>query len=383
LSFFDEDDEPLRTTQRTRARSAPRPRRGTPAGGRSADRETLLVRRLIFFFAAAVLVIVLGFLVKSCNASRRDNALREYNTRVSDIAVASRDTGKQLFDALGQGSSQSGQALYTQIVGWKSDTETQLNQAKAFKVPSQMRGAQDSLLIALELRRDALAKIATSIKPALADEGDAADAAIKALAGDFNALNASDVLYHARVQPLILNGLKGVSGAPTVEPSPFLPEISWVSPQYVASKLGQQLSTSGTSGGDGNKSNQPTGPGLHGTGLNGTSYGNVTLNPTVSNRLTYVSGQAFSVSFTNQGDNDEFNIKVTLKITKQSGGAPITLSKTVPRAAKGEKVLVTLPLNKPPPLDTIVLISVNVAAVPGEKKTDNNKASYPSLFVRG
>ncbi len=324
---------------------------------------------------------MLGFLVKSCNASRRDNSLREYNTRVSDIAVASRDTGKQLFDALGQGSSQSPQALYTQIVGWKSDTENQLNQAKAFKVPGQMKGAQDSLLIALELRRDAMAKVATSIKPALGDEGDAADAAIKDLAGDFNTLNASDVLYHQRVQPLIANGLKDVSGQQTVEPSPFLHEISWVSPQYVASKLGTPLSTSGGSTTDGTKTNQTTGPGLHGTGLNGTTYGTVPLSPTVSNRLTYVAGQAFTVTFTNQGDNDEFNIKVTLKITKQSGGAPITLTKTVPRAAKGEKVPVTLALNKPPPLDTIVVISVTVAAVPGEKKTDNNKSSYPSLFV--
>jgi hypothetical protein len=46
-------------------------------------------------------------------------------------------------------------------------------------------------------------------------------------------------------------------------------------------------------------------------------------------------------------------------------------------------VPVSLPLNKAPALDTAVLISVDVAAVPGEKKTDNNKASYPSLFVRG
>jgi hypothetical protein len=166
-----------------------------------------------------------------------------------------------------------------------------------------------------------------------------------------------------------------------VENSQFVKEISWVSSAYVASKLGQRLST-GDQGGAG-KQNQPTGPGLHGTGLNGTAYGNTTLQPTVSNRLTYVAGQAFTVSFTNQGDNDEFNIKVTLKIAKQSGGTPLTLNKTVPRAAKGEKVTVTLPLNKPPPLDTVVTVSVVVNAVPGEKKTDNNKSSYPSLFVRG
>ncbi len=151
----------------------------------------------------------------------------------------------------------------------------------------------------------------------------------------------------------------------------------------MAQKLGQQLS-SGGSGGDGStpNDNQPTGPGLHGTGLNATSYGNVTLSPTASNRLTYVKGQAFLVAFTNQGDNDEFNVKVTLKISGGSGAA-ITLNKTVEKIAKGEKATVELPLNRQPAVGAALTINVTVAAVPGEKKTDNNKASYPTLFDQG
>ena len=147
----------------------------------------------------------------------------------------------------------------------------------------------------------------------------------------------------------------------------------------MAGKLDQQLSAGGN--GDGN-GDETTGPGLHGTGLDATSYGDVTLQPGVANRLTYVAGQPFTVSFTNQGDNDEFNVKVTLRIARESG-KPLTINKTVERIAKGEKATVTLPLNTEPPLDTAVTISVNVAAVNGEKKTDNNKSSYPSLFVGG
>jgi hypothetical protein len=108
----------------------------------------------------------------------------------------------------------------------------------------------------------------------------------------------------------------------------------------------------------------------------------VTLQPGASNRLTYVAGQPFTVSFTNQGDNDEFNVKVTLTIARDSG-QPLKLEKTVPKVAQGEKATVTLPLNRTPPLDTVVTINVVVNAVPGEEKTDNNKSSYPSLFVRG
>jgi archaellin len=116
--------------------------------------------------------------------------------------------------------------------------------------------------------------------------------------------------------------------------------------------------------------------------LDATSYGQTTLQPG-SNRLTYVAGQAFSVSFTNQGDNDEFNIKVTVTIERASGGSPITMSKTVQRVAKGEKATVTLPLNREPPLDTAVNITTAVATVPGEKTKDNNTSEYPSVFVAG
>ena len=44
----------------------------------------------------------------------------------------------------------------------------------------------------------------------------------------------------------------------------------------------------------------------------------MTLQPGVANRLTYAPDPAFGVKFTNQGENDEFDIKVTLRI---EGGA--------------------------------------------------------------
>ena len=41
----------------------------------------------------------------------------------------------------------------------------------------------------------------------------------------------------------------------------------------------------------------------------------------------------------------------------------------------------TLPLNREPPLDTVVNITATVASVPGEKTKDNNTATYPSVFA--
>jgi hypothetical protein len=250
-------------------------------------------------------------------------------------------------------------------------------------VPDDMVPAQQSLLIALELRRNAVKAIGEEIRTALGDSGDQADKAIGAMAGQMSAFSASDVLYDARVIPFIKTALRTKDiGDQTISTSKFLPTVDWLSTQYIAQKLDQQLTSGNGSSGDGGKGGQPTGPGLHGTGLTATSVGNQTLQPGVSNRITYQPGMVFLVAFTNQGDNDEFNVKVTLRIESESS-SPITLTANVASIAKGAKATAELKLNRTPPLGTSTQIRVTVAAVPGEKKTDNNKATYPALFKRG
>ena len=383
MSFFDEDDEPTRPA-RTRVRPSP-PRRGRVTSGGTTDAQTVLVRRMIAGIVGLLVLLLLFFGVRACNNSRHKDALREYTNRVTQIGTESQQNGESFFKQMDGASQTSPNELYQSILSFKGSADQQLKQAQALSVPGDMTDAQQSLLIALELRRDGLQKISDDIKNALGDEGDNADKAISGIAGQMRAFDASDVLYNARVQPFMSRALSDAGIGGNITSSQFLREISWVAPAYVASKLGTKLSETGSDAGttSGGKK-QPTGPGLHGTGLNATSYGDVTLSPTASNRLTYVKGQPFTVAFTNQGDNDEFDIKVTLKITLASGsGSPITLNKTVPQVAKGEKATVTLPLNREPPLGAVVNINVTVAAVPGEQKTDNNKSTYPTLFVQG
>ena len=332
-----------------------------------------------------LILLLLFFGVRACNNSRHKNALRDYTTKVTQIGTESQQQGETFFKAMEGAGQTSPTELYQNVLGIKGSADQSLKQAQALSVPGDMTDAQQSFLIALELRRNGLQKVSDDIRNALGDEGDNADAAIKRIAGQMRAFDASDVLYNTRVQPFMKAALQDAGLGGNITASQFLREISWVSPAYVASKLGTRLST-GSDSGDGGAAdkNQPTGPGLHGTGLNATSYGNVTLSPTASNRLTYVKGQPFTVAFTNQGDNDEFNVKVTLKIQLASGsGTPITLNKTVPSVAKGEKATVELPLNREPPLGAVVNINVTVGKVPGEENVDNNKATYPTLFVQG
>jgi hypothetical protein len=375
VSFFDEDDEPLRTTRRPR----PRPRRGSPAGGAVTDSQTIYLRRAGLALGLVVLVLLLGLFVSSCRSRQAENAIKDYTGKLSSLSTESRTTGTEFFKLFEQ-NQPSAAELQSNILSFKAQADTTLKQAQALSVPGSMAPAQQSLLIALELRRNALASIAENVRTALGDSGEQADAAIGSIAGQMSAFNASDVLYTARVVPFVKDVLKRNDIVAAPAPSQFLRNVDWISPQYVAHKLDQQL-TSGKAGAGG-KGAQPTGPGLHGTGLTATSVGQQTLLPSSSNQITYQPGMVFLVAFANQGDNDEFNVNVSLRIESETG-SPITINTKVPTIAKGAKATAQLKLNRTPPLNTAVTIRVTVAAVPGEKKTDNNKSAYPALFKRG
>ena len=372
MSFFDEDDEPRQTTR------PPRPRRASTAGGTAADSRTLLVRRLVALGLGALVLVLLAVAINSCRESQNRNSLKDYNRKVAAIGTESQQTGGEFFKLFNQTGGQSPQDLQTAVSGYRVQAEQQLKQAQGLDVPGAMNGAQQSLLISLQLRHDGLDYIAQRIRTALGDSGPAVDTAINQIAGQMQAFDASDVLYSARVVPLIRRALDDNEvGGQSTPRSRFLPDVAWMSPQFVAQKLDQQL----TSGG-GRRPGQPTGPGLHGTALQSTAYGSVTLSTTTSNRLTYQPSQPFVVTFVNGGQNDEFDVKVTLRISAGSA-RPITLTRTVPAIKQGATATANLALDRTPPIGAAATIQVEIAPVPGEKRTDNNKATYEALFQRG
>jgi hypothetical protein len=370
LSFFDEDDEPRGSSPRPRRRAA-------AAGGPSTDQQTLLVRRAVAIGGLVLLLILLFVAVRSCASSRKENALKDYNREVSSI-IRESDTqvGQPFFQLLGDAGSESPQDLQTNISGYRVQAEAQLEQARNLDVPDEMKGAQQSLLIALEFRRDGLGFIAEKIRTALGDEGEAASDAITQIAGQMQAFLSSDVLYTARVAPLIKSALDDAEiGGQRIAASRFLPGIEWLSEETVAATLEQELTNGG--GGEGD---EPA-PGLHGTGLESVTVGETRLQPDAPNRIAANEDTAFVVAFTNQGENDEFDVKVSLSI--EGGDKPIKVSRTVDTVARGQTAEATLPLGQAPPTGSAVTVKVSVAKVPGEEKTDNNSAEYDVLFTEG
>ncbi len=347
-------------------------------GDPSADQQTLLVRRVVAFGGLLLLLILLFFVVRSCSSSRKENALKDYNREVASIVKES-DTqvGAPFFELLSSAGDESPQDLQTNISGYRVQAESQLKQAKGLDVPDEMNSAQQSLLMALEFRRDGLGFIAERIRTALGDEGEAANDAITEIAGEMQTFLASDVLYEARTKPFITEALKDAEiGGQTIAASRFLPGIEWLSEQTVAAQLGQTLSSSGEGGG----SKTPA-PGLHGTGIDSVSIGDTALQPDAPNRVTAGADTPIVVKFTNQGENDEFDVKVT--VTVEGGDKPIKTSRTVDTIAKGQTAEASLTLGKAPPVGAAVTVKATVAKVPGEEKTDNNTAEYDVLFTAG
>ena len=324
-----------------------------------------------------LLLILLFIAVRSCASSRQENALKDYNREVSSI-VRESDTqvGDPFFQLLGQAGSESPQDLQTNIAGYRVQADAQLKQARNLDVPDEMKGAQQALLMALEFRRDGLAAIAEDIRTALGDEGEAANAAIEQIAGQMQSFLTSDVLYQARTVPLIKHALDEAEiGGQKIAASQFLPGIEWLSEQTIATTLDQQLT-----GGDDSQTGEPA-PGLHGTGLDSVSVGDTRLQPDAPNRIPVTDDLAFVVRFTNQGENDEFDVKVT--VTIEGDGKPIKASRTIDTVARGATAEASVPLGQKPPTGAAVTVKVTVAKVPGEQKTDNNNAEYDVLFTEG
>jgi hypothetical protein len=362
VSFFDEADEP-----------APPPRRSGRAptgGGGPTDQQTLLVRRAIALGGGLLVFILLVLVVKGCLDSRKERSLKDYNRNVGAlIQQDDEQVGKALFQQLSNPPT-SALDLQTGLNQLRVASNDILSRAKKLDVPGDMKPAQFYLLTTLEFRRDAIGAIANKITAALGSSN--SDEAIKQIAGQMQALLASDVVYSQRVYANIDKALNdnGIGGQ-HIQTSNFFTDFSWLAPQTVASKLGQSLSESA-----GGKAT----PGTHGFGLLSTAVGDQTLNTSGGNTVTATPDLAFTMKAQNQGENNETNVK--FKITISGSGKPITAQRTVAQVQKGATVTVTVPLGKTPPIGTAVSVKAEVVPVLGEKKTDNNRQTYSVLFKR-
>src|SRR3954463_1407909 len=112
-----------------------------------------MIRRAVAAGLGLVLLVLFIRGVKSCPHSAHENALEDYNRQISAIGDDSaRQVGAPFFQLLTEGGSP--QDLQTNISSYRVQAEQQYDQAAKLSVPGDMKGAQQSALIALEWRRD-------------------------------------------------------------------------------------------------------------------------------------------------------------------------------------------------------------------------------------
>jgi hypothetical protein len=372
LSFFDDGEEtaPRPSTRVPRTPQRPRPRRAQHSeGSLPLDQHTLMVRRRIAAAVGIVALIVIVLVVNGCLKSQKKQALESYNRDVSRIAQESTQQVSQPFFAeLADANSRSALAVDVALDQLHLQAQNQAASAKGLSVPGAMSGAQRDLLLALDLRAEGVAKVASLVHTAL---GGAAKQASTPIAGDMEIFLASDVIYSQRVQPLIQQTLaaNGIHDQGTT-PSRFLPNLGWLEGTTVLARLTGQAVSSTQSG--------QVAPGTHGSSLLGVSVGTTTLQPEPT--LNHISGGStptFTAIVEDAGTNPETDVKVDVTVT--AGGKPYKASHVINSTQPGSKASVDIPVSGVP-LGVASKIEVSVEAVPGETNTENNKASFIAIF---
>jgi len=356
------------------SRSSSRPS-GPRAGG--PDPQTARIRQAVLIGVVLLFLILFAAVINGCRTSARKRALKDYNRNVYAVITDSNDSVSQpFFRLLESGSSQSGN-LQSQVNQLRIAAEEDVKRANGFDVPNGMKRAQADLTQVLNFRASALGKIADQIPTATAQTAGSASSAadaINKIAGQMQAFLASDVVYSQRVIPYIKETLdsNGIGGQ-QIATSSFLPGLSWLSPAYVGSKVNARVG--------GRSPNGTPAPGTHGHGIDSVSIGGVTMqtSPAV-NRIPAGSNPTVDVKFSNQGQNDEIDVRVLVAIT--GGGKPITATKTINQTKAGTPAEAQIPLTTAPPIGTPVTVKVQVVGVPGEKNLTNNKAQYTAIFQR-
>jgi hypothetical protein len=379
MAFFDEGDEPRTRVARPGRTGGSRSSGGGGGAGRGGglDSQTVRNRRIVAGLFAFVVAILLFVLIDGCLDRRAENALKDYNRDVATLIKKSDEqVGAEFFGLMSAGST-SAVDLESRINQLRVEAERHVGEAEDMSVPGELEPAHRNLVLALDMRQAGLGKIASEVRTALArEQGDESADAVDQIAAQMQQFLSSDVIYKARVLPLIQEELaENEIGGQETQDTQFLPSLEWLDSGVIADRLGAE--------GGGNsdaRTGQPA-PGLHGHGLVSVTAGGVTLQPgEAANRIPAGSNVAFDVTFANQGDNDESEVNVAVRI--EGDGERISGRKRVDQTKAGTNAEVSIPLTEAPPIGTPVTIEVEVGKVPGEEKTDNNSQTYTAIFTR-
>jgi hypothetical protein len=339
---------------------APRPGR-RPRPHRRPERQQILIRRGLALGGALLLIILIVLGVKGCLDARAQRALRDYSRNVTEIVGETEQTSKSFFGRLSDPGSLSVTEFVNEVEADRSAMDGYASRVDGLSTPGDMGEAQDSLKLVYELRAKAMDQIADKMSTALGDVG--SERAVAVIAKQMQTLMGSDVVYAEVTRPEIDATLadNGIDDS-DVPASVFLPEgAKWLDEATVAAALG---SVSGATSAETS--------GVHGLGLEGTSISGTELVAESTTSVTIEGAAEVEVQVQNQGESTENGVTVSVTVDGN------TLTDTLETIAAGETATVSIPLTPTPKGEAT--LEVDVATVPGELVSENNKATYTVSF---
>lgn len=386
FDFF--EDEPP-TTEAQSSRSVRLPRRGGGNGGGGAPRgprgpraggpgaNTPLIRLVGLVVGAVVVIFLFAWLISSCAGSSKHDAYASYMNDLRPKAHDSEAHGAAVAGVLTTPGLKATD-IATKLDGI-ADQERQLVTAvNKLSPPGPLRDEQGHLLEALQLRVSGIQGLADAFRatptqpPKTTAEGFAAPGAAAQLAQQGDRLLASDVVWDDLWLEPARRELKR-QGVSQVSP----PESHAVSNRDLLGERSFSNLLNRLKGAA--KGGTPTG--VHGTNIVAFKAlpGGKELSTTTDNTIVATSDLGFSLTIADSGDSQEVGIQVTLTIGE--GASAIKKTQTVELINPTEQKTVTFSNIGQVTFAQKLPIKVDVAAVPGEKNTSNNSASYSAIFT--
>jgi hypothetical protein len=352
-------------------RTVPRTRRRAATSHRlPAHRSEIRVRRTVAAVTILIVVILIALGVHGCQVSQRNSALTDYEGNVATLIGQSDQTGSQLVSELSRGGgSVTAAKLHKQINQARVNASSVVRRARRIDVPGEVKEAQRYLMLALQMRRDAVANIAVEIPQALGTS--ASQDAIDSVAAEMARFNASDVLNQDYAAPIIAAAFRaaGIAGRDAngvrIASGQLLPNVEWLTPEYIALELGARWPS---------PSGKPA-PGIHGHRMDSVSIGAATLHTRTPTTAPASPPPTFTCTFTNDGENIETNVVVKVSVSGTSDRGLAIVPETTP----GQPATAQVTLNSSPPKGTYTL-TATVEQVPGETALTHNTLSFPVTF---
>ncbi|MDP4621232.1 MAG: hypothetical protein NWS72_03115 [Thermoleophilia bacterium] len=328
-----------------------------------------------------VLIIVLVLVVRGCQRSALENSYSSYMGDVTTVATASAKEGDALQEILLNKNGAQAPELQVQVRDLATKAEGLVGQAEGLSSPDALSAANQSLITALKYRVTGLRALGDSLPSVIDSKNRAYSSAT--LASAMQRFLASDVIYQDSFVGPSKRALAdaGITGVQVPDRQFFLSGVraDQASPTG-ATQLIPALQRMGTT--DGTTTDGTTG--LRGTGIVSVKAlpEGVDLQAGADTEIQASDKLEWQVTVENSGESVETNVIV--RATFASGASAKdaqTVEKAITSIEPGEQQSVTLPGPKSPTFGEASVLKIEVVPVPGEEKTDNNRAEYPVKIV--